>query len=60
MTSERTKLIAEAVKEDSKTTSTVLTATHVDSQVMKTLTYVAMFYLPSSLVAVSTVPLDVL
>lgn len=52
LTSERTKLIAEAVQEESRSTVTVLTAAHSDSQVMKTLTFVAMFYLPASLVAV--------
>ncbi|KAK5445181.1 hypothetical protein LTS15_010272 [Exophiala xenobiotica] len=51
MTSERTKLIAEAVQEESRSTVTVLTAARSDSQVVKALTFVAMFYLPASLVA---------
>lgn len=50
--SEGTKLIAAAAKEESKTAAMVLTATYADSQVIKILTYVAMVYLPASLMAV--------
>jgi hypothetical protein len=52
LTSESTRLIAEAAKEENKTAAKVLTATHGDSQVTKVLTYVAIFYLPASLIAV--------
>jgi hypothetical protein len=51
-TSESTKLIAAAAKEENRTAAMVLTASQADSQVIKILTYVAMVYLPASLMAV--------
>jgi hypothetical protein len=50
--SEGTKLIAASAKEENRAVAMVLTATQADSQVIKILSYVAMFYLPASLIAV--------